>query len=80
MSGIVHDCLHAPFSIEIAFTDQPMHGLACVYLDLGKFDDALILQENVLEIRQRVLPEDDREVGESGGLLPTITTCVYLSC
>ena len=78
VSGSVRDCLHAPFSIEVTVTDQAMHGLACAYQGLGKFDDALKLQENVLEIRRRVLSEDDLEVGESGGLHPTITTC--LSC
>ena len=77
VSGIVHDCLHAPLPIEVAVTDRIMNGLACTYRHLGKFDDALILQENVLEIRQRVLPEDDLDVGESGGLNPTVTIYMF---
>jgi hypothetical protein len=63
--------------IEIAVTDQVMSGLAITYYNLGKFHDALILQENVLEkISQRALPEDELDVGESSGLNPTITVYV----
>ena len=38
--------------------------LASVLSDQGRHDDALAMNERVLEFRRRVLPEDHRDIGE----------------
>ena len=38
--------------------------LAAVFLQQGRHDDALLLQEKVLDVLRRVLPEDDPKIGE----------------
>jgi len=38
--------------------------LAAVFLQQGRHDDALLLQEKVLDVLRRVLPEDDPKFGE----------------
>jgi hypothetical protein len=40
-----------------------MHNLADTYNQLGRHDDALVLQEKTLELRRRVLPENHEEIG-----------------
>jgi hypothetical protein len=41
-----------------------MHNLASSYHALGRHADALVLQEKVLELFRRVLPEDHPDIGE----------------
>jgi hypothetical protein len=41
-----------------------MGNLAQTYSDLGRHEDALAMQERVLEFRRRVLPEDHPDIGE----------------
>jgi hypothetical protein len=41
-----------------------MGNLANTYAGLGRHADALVLEEQVLEFRRRVLPEDHPEIGE----------------
>ncbi len=45
-----------------------MSNLAVTYSDLGRYADALVLQEKVLEFRRRVLPEDHPSIGEVDGM------------
>ena len=45
-----------------------MSNLANTYGALGRYADALVLQEKVLEFRRRVLPEDHPEIGEVDGM------------
>jgi hypothetical protein len=40
-----------------------MHNLADTYNGLGRHQDALILQEKTLELRQRVLPPNHVDIG-----------------
>jgi hypothetical protein len=42
-----------------------MVNLAMSYGDLGRHEDALVLEESVLEFFRRVLPEDHPYIGES---------------
>jgi len=44
-----------------------MHNLACTYSALGRHEDALVLQERVLEFDRRVLPENHPDIGELHG-------------
>ena len=41
-----------------------MGNLADSYSSLGRHVDALVMQERVLELYRRVLPENDPEIGE----------------
>ena len=41
-----------------------MANLASTYSDLGRHDDALAMEERVLEFRRRVLPENHPDIGE----------------
>ena len=41
-----------------------MSHLASSYSDLGRHEDALAMEERVLEFRRRVLPEDHPDIGE----------------
>jgi hypothetical protein len=41
-----------------------MLNLASTYSDLGRHADALAMQERVLELYRRVLPEDHPDIGE----------------
>ena len=41
-----------------------MAWLAASYSKLGRHSDALAMQEKVLELRRRVLPENHLEIGE----------------
>jgi hypothetical protein len=41
-----------------------MSNLALSFDALGRHADALVLQEQVLEFRRRVLPEDHPDIGE----------------
>ena len=45
-----------------------MNGLAVSYADLGRHADALVLREQALELRRRVLPEDHPSIGEVDGM------------
>ncbi len=42
-----------------------MNNLAATYSDLGRHQDALKLQEEVLAFRRRVLPADHPHIGSS---------------
>ena len=41
-----------------------MQGLACLYSDLGRHDEALEMREKTLEFFRRVLPENHPDIGE----------------
>ena len=41
-----------------------MGNLAQTYSALGRHDDALVMQERVLEFTRRVLPENHPDIGE----------------
>ncbi len=41
-----------------------MSNLAGTYNKFGRHADALVLEEKVLEIRRRLLPEDHPDIGE----------------
>jgi hypothetical protein len=41
-----------------------MANLANTYAALGRYADALVMQEKVLEFFQRVLPEDHPDIGD----------------
>ena len=41
-----------------------MSNLAVTYSALGRHDDALAMEERVLEFRRRVLPENHPHIGE----------------
>ena len=41
-----------------------MNNLASTYSDLGRHDDALAMEERVLEFQRRVLPESHPDIGE----------------
>ena len=45
-----------------------MSNLAASYGALGRYADALALEEKVLEFRRRVLPEDHPDIGEVDGM------------
>jgi len=40
-----------------------MSNLAAVHSDLGRHQDALVLEEKTLEFRRRVLPENHPDIG-----------------
>ena len=40
-----------------------MSNLAALYSELGRHQDALVLQEKTLEFRRRVLPENHPHIG-----------------
>jgi tetratricopeptide (TPR) repeat protein len=42
-----------------------MNNLAATYNDLGRHQDALVLEEKTLEFRRRVLPENHPDIGIS---------------
>ena len=44
-----------------------MCNLSCTYSELGRYRDALELQEKTLEFRRRVLPENHPDIGIYGG-------------
>ena len=41
-----------------------MTNLAATYFNLGRHNEALAMQERVLEFKRRVLPEDHPDIGE----------------
>ncbi len=41
-----------------------MNNLAATYAALGRYADALVAGERVLEFRRRVLPENHPDIGE----------------
>ena len=44
-----------------------MNNLAISYDALGRYADALVLHEKVLELRRRILLEDHPDIGEADG-------------
>ncbi len=40
-----------------------MGNLAITYSDLGRYQDALVMKEKVLEFRRRVLPDNHPDIG-----------------
>jgi hypothetical protein len=40
-----------------------MSNLAAAYSDLGRYQDALAMQEKTLEFQRRVLPENHPDIG-----------------
>ena len=41
-----------------------MHNLAFAYHELGRYADALVLQTEALEFRQRIMPGDHPSIGD----------------
>ena len=52
-----------------------MGNLASTYSDLGRHDDALAMQERVLEFSRRVLPENHPDIGEGDVLVWDLHDC-----
>jgi tetratricopeptide (TPR) repeat protein len=50
-----------------------MSNLAFTYFELGRYQDALVLQEKTLEFRRRVLPENHPDTGVMGFCLLVLT-------
>ena len=51
---------------DMSFRNMPgeaMNNVAVTLADLGRHEDALVLKEETLKFRQRVLPEDHPEIG-----------------
>ena len=42
-----------------------MANVAATYSDLGRYQDALVMQEKTLEFQRRVLPENHPDIGAS---------------
>jgi hypothetical protein len=42
---------------------EAMNNLGVAYFELGRHQDALILREKTLELRQRVLPDNHFQIG-----------------
>ncbi len=55
-----------------------MANLAMSYSNLGRFEDALAMEESVLELRRRVLPENHPDIGE--GHVRSGDACALLNC
>ena len=55
-----------------------MGHLAFTYSDLGRHNEALAMQESVLEFRRRMLPEDHPDIGE--GHVRSGDACALLNC
>ena len=51
-----------------------MSNLASTYSDLGRHNEALAMDERVLEFRRRVLPEDHPSIGE-GHVWSSVACC-----
>ena len=49
----------------ILFPGVAMHNLADTYNGLGRHEDAVVLQEKVLELRRRVLPPNHEDIGSA---------------
>ncbi len=52
-----------------------MSNLASTYSKLGRHNEALAMQERVLEFNRRVLPEDHHLIGE-GHVWSSVACCV----
>ena len=52
-----------------------MSNLALTYSALGRHEDALAMEERVLELHRRVLPEDHPDIGE-GHVWSSVACCV----
>ena len=52
-----------------------MSHLASTYSNLGRHNEALAMQERVLEVYRRVLPEDHPFIGE-GHVWSSVACCV----
>lgn len=59
-------------------SDRVMNSLALEYCLLGRHKDAMVLQEKVLEVRRRILPVDDSDIGDAHALCLTLR--VWLWC
>jgi hypothetical protein len=40
-----------------------MHAIAAILRELGRYNDALVLQEEVVDFYKRVLPPNDSRIG-----------------
>lgn len=49
----------------ISLSGVAMHNLADTYNGLGRHQDAVLLQEKVLELRRRVLPPNHEDIGSA---------------
>ena len=55
-----------------------MGHLALTYSNLGRHNEALAMDESVLEFRRRVLPENHPDIGE--GHVRSGDACALLNC
>jgi hypothetical protein len=68
-------CFCGVISLRIcSVVGAAMRDLAATYVVLGRRDEALELQQEVLEFNRRVLPEDHPHIGE-GGVWVTLLRC-----
>jgi hypothetical protein len=62
----MHFLCHCPFLKKRSIvSDVVMNSLALEYCLLGRHQDALVLQEKVLEVRRRILPVDHSDIGDA---------------
>jgi hypothetical protein len=60
----------------IVLAGTAMDNLAASYSNLGRYEDALAMEEKVLEFSRRVLPENHPDIGE--GLVGSGVACGVL--
>ncbi len=51
------------FDLTHSVLGDAMNNLAATYGALGRYQDALVLQEKTLDFRRRVLPENHPDIG-----------------
>ena len=54
---------HVAFVLTRFAQDQAMGNLANTYREVGRHQDALVLEQKTLEFQRRVLPENHPEIG-----------------
>jgi hypothetical protein len=51
-----------------------MHGIAAILRELGRYNEALVLQEEVVDFYKRVLPHNDPRIG---GTVQRLSPCLW---
>ena len=63
--GVMWLCLliYLTYDLTRSFVGITMDNLATTYNNVGRHQDALVLQEKALEIQRRLLPENHPDIG-----------------
>ena len=56
--------IHVFIDLTRSVLGDSMKVLACIYNSLGRCQDALVLEEKILDYEQRVLSENHSDIGE----------------